>query len=122
MKLPAKAVTLQELQKMIDAFLSDECRKSGGRLLHKKCGGGIRTGFANLFHLNNDGSLDPGSDGFGIGPKRVPYCENCDPPDGCNHTYARRVSIKRDPIEKPKRGKLTRDDVNWLTGTGRHAQ
>lgn len=122
MKLPDNAVTLKEFQKIIDSFLSDECQKGSGHLTHKKCGGDIRTGFANLFYLNDDGSLDPGSDGFGIGPKRVPYCENCDPPDGFNHKYACRVPIKQDPAEKLKQQELTRDDTEWLTGTGRYAQ
>lgn len=122
MKLPDNAVTLKEFQTLIDSFLSDECQKGGGHLAHKKCGGDIRIGFANLFYLNDDGSLDPGSDGFGIGPERVPYCEKCDPPDGFNHTYARRVPIKRDLTEKPKQQELTRDDIAWLTGTGRYAQ
>lgn len=95
MKLPDKAITLKKFQKMIDSFLSDECQKGSDHLTHKKCGGGIRTGFVNLFYLNKDGTLDPRSDGFGIGPTRVPYCENCDPPDGFNHTYARRIPITR---------------------------
>src|SRR3989344_2026216 len=110
MKLPDRPVTLEEFQKMIDVFLSNECQKDGGHLTHKKCSGGIRQGFANLFYQNDDGSLDPGSDGFGIGPKKVPYCENCDPPDGFNYTYACRVPIKRDPSAKPKTQELTRDD------------
>ena len=95
MKLPENAVTLKEFQELIDSFLRNECDKGSDRLIHKKCGGGIRIGFANLFYLNEDGSLDPGSDGFGIGPKRVPYCEKCDPPDGFKYTYACRVPIKR---------------------------
>ncbi len=94
MKLPDVPVTLKEFQKMIDVFLSDECQKGDRYLTHKKCGGGIRQGFANLFFINKDGSLDPGHDGFGIGPRRVPYCEECDPPDGCNYTYACRVLIR----------------------------
>lgn len=96
MKLPDKSVTLKEFLEMIDAFLSSECQKADGHFVHKKCGGAIRSGFANLFYENADGSLDPGPDGFGIGPEQVPYCENCDPPDGHNHKYARRVPIKRD--------------------------
>lgn len=98
MKLPNNAVTLKEFQIAIDSFISEECQKDSGHLIHKKCSGGIRIGFANLFYLNDDGSLDPGSDGFGIGPKQVPYCENCDPPDGFNYSYSRRMPIKRDSV------------------------
>lgn len=107
MKLPDNAVTLKEFQKMVDSFIADECQRGSGHLTHKKCGGGIRIGFANLFYLDDDDSLDPGSDGFGIGPKRVPYCEKCGPPDGFNHTYTRRVPIKRDPTKKPKPRELS---------------
>ncbi len=95
MKLPGKPVTLREFQQLIDAFVLNECRRDNDHLTHKKCGNGVRIGFANLFLLKEDGSLDPGSDGFGIGPKQVPYCEECDPPDGFNHTYADRVRIKK---------------------------
>lgn len=122
MKLPDKAVTLKEFRKTTDSFLSDECKKNNGHRVHKKCGGIIRIGFVYLFYLNKDGSLDPGSDGFGIGLERVPYCENCNPPDGFNYTYARRMPIKRDHAKKQKDQKLTRDDIQWLTGTGRYAQ
>ncbi len=97
MKLPDQAVTLREFQALIDSFISTECQRDSGRLIHRGCGGAIRVGFANLFYQSEDGSLDPGHDGFGIGPRRVPYCENCDPPDGFEYTYARRVPIKRDP-------------------------
>ncbi|MBI2023448.1 hypothetical protein HYT01_02715 [Candidatus Giovannonibacteria bacterium] len=95
MKMPDKAVTLAGFRKMANDFISRECKKSDGHLAHIKCGGSVRVGYANLFYQNKNGSLDPGSDGFGIGPERVPYCENCDPPDGCNYTYSRRVPIKR---------------------------
>jgi len=95
MKLQEEPVTLEEFKKAVDLFIADECERGGGHLVHKKCHGSIRTGFANLFYLNDDGSLDPGGDGFGIGPKKVPYCENCDPPDGFKFTYARRLPIKR---------------------------
>ena len=49
-----------------------------------------------------DGSLDPGSDGFGIGPKRIPYCETCFPQNGSNYTYAIRFPIlrTREPIKE----------------------
>lgn len=95
MKLPDNAVTLQEFNALVDVFLTEECQSGRDHLAHKKCGGAIRVGFANLFYLNKDGCLDPGLDGFGIGPRRVPYCESCNPPDGFHHTYARRVAIKR---------------------------
>lgn len=99
MKLPDRAVTLKELSDIAASFVSSECTKDDGHLVHKECGGAIRIGFVNLFYQNDDGSLDPGYDGFGIGPKRVPYCENCDSPDGFKHTYARRLPIKQDPID-----------------------
>ena len=79
------AVTLDELAKGINKFVEQDCDKSGSHLTHKNCGGGIRTGFLNLFYLDENGSLDPGDDGFGIGPRKVPYCERCFPPDGFNY-------------------------------------
>ena len=99
MKIPARAVTIVELRHLIAAFVDDECDKDerSRRMTHKKCGRLIRTGYFNLFYVNDDGSLDPGIDGFGIGPQQVPYCEKCDPPDGFNHAYARRILIKHDP-------------------------
>lgn len=97
MEMPDTTVTLGEFKALVDSFLSDECEKGNGHLIHKKCGGGIQKGFANLYYLAEDGTLDPGPDGFGIGPVAVPYCENCDPPNGFNHTYARRIPIAREP-------------------------
>lgn len=79
-----------------DATKSDflaGCETVDGIPRHKKCGGAIRRGFMNCFWVRPDGELDLGVDGFGIGPLPVPYCENCDPPDGFNHTYAIRVGI-----------------------------
>ena len=70
--------------------------RSDDHLVHKDCGGAIRKGFLNLFYLNKDGSLDGRPDGFGIGPKPVPYCERCFPPDGFKHTYAVRFPILRE--------------------------
>ena len=99
-RLPSKAVTLEEFCALIDHFVSTECEKQNVHLIHKKCGGAIRVGFINLFHLNDDGSLDPGPDGSGIGPKRLPYCENCNPPHGFNHPYTQRLPIKRQPTEE----------------------
>lgn len=96
MTLENFAITLEEFNYAIGLFISQKCEKNGDHLVHKDCGGSIRIGFLNLFYLNNDGSLDPGSDGFGIGPKRVPYCERCFPPDGFNHTYAVRFPILRE--------------------------
>ncbi|MCK5059555.1 MAG: hypothetical protein KAR00_00185 [Candidatus Pacebacteria bacterium] len=93
MELPNNAVTLDKFEKLIEKFITTDSKKEGGRLVHKKCGGTIRIGFVPLFYLGEDGSLDPGPDGFGIGKKRVPYCEKCDPPDGFNFSYARRIPI-----------------------------
>jgi len=59
-----------ELAAATKNFIEMECEKSSDHLLHKKCGGAIKVGFLHLFHQNDDGSLDPGSDGFGIGPKK----------------------------------------------------
>lgn len=96
MNLPDRPVTLSEFYKLIAAFLADECQLiTDGHLIHKKCGGAIHVGFANLFHINSDGSLDPGHDGFGLGPICVPYCEKCNPPDSFNHAHARRIPILR---------------------------
>lgn len=123
MKLPTEAVTLKEFFSLVDAFIANECEKGSGHLVHKKCGSAIRTGYANLFYVDENGDLEPGRDGFGIGPKSVPYCEKCDPPDGFKHTYARRVPIKHVPEEeaKPKK-KPSLDDLFWLTGRGPYAQ
>lgn len=96
MSLAEFAITLEELRSSIDLFIKRECEKEGGHLVHKYCREGIRVGFLNLFYLNPDDSLDPGSDGFGIGPIKVPYCERCFPPDGFNHTYAVRFPILRE--------------------------
>lgn len=93
MKLPSEAVTLDDFSALIDLYQKNECEMHDGHFTHKLCGGAIRVGFVHLFLLNDDGSLDSGPDGFGIGPKRVPYCERCDPPDGLNHTYACRILI-----------------------------
>lgn len=95
MKIPEKPVTLVEFRELAKAFFK-ECESGGGHLIHKKCGGGIRRGFMNLYYLTPNGELDPGNDGCGIGPVGVPYCENCDPPDGHNYTYSTRVPILRD--------------------------
>ena len=81
------------------------CEKVDGVFRHKKCGGAIRRGFMPCFWVRPDGELDPGSDGFGIGPLPVPYCENCDPPDGFNYAYAIRVGIipkDEKVVHKPK--------------------
>ncbi len=99
MSLVEFAVTIDELGKSIDTFVARECEKKDGHLTHKNCGGSIRIGFLNLFYLNDDCSLDPGSDGFGIGPKRVPYCERCFPPNGFDYTYAVRFPVLRERRE-----------------------
>ncbi len=96
MSLAELAVTLDEFRTSIDTFIARECEKKERYFVHKNCGSAIRTGYLNLFYLNDDGSLDPGSDGFGIGPKRVPYCERCFPPDGFKDHYAFRFPILRE--------------------------
>lgn len=102
MSLDEFAVTLDELRSAINNFISKRCEKNGDHLVHKDCGGGIRKGFLDLFYLNADHSLDPGGDGFGIGPHPVPYCERCFPPDGFRHTYAVRFPILRERKERQK--------------------
>src|SRR3989338_7824503 len=101
------AVTLEGLKAAVDLFVSEKCEKSDDHLVHKDCGGAIRIGFLNLFYQNDDGSLDPGWDGFGIGPRRVPYCEKCFPPDGFNHRFAVRFPILRNA------GKRVRPKLTW---------
>ena len=96
MSLEDFAVTLDELTGAINTFVKSQCEKKDNHLEHKGCGGAIRTGFLNLFYLTEHGGLDPGFDGFGIGPKRVPYCERCFPPDGFNYTYAVRFPILKE--------------------------
>jgi hypothetical protein len=96
MSIDEFAVTLDELSDAINYFVTNECQETGNHLIHKDCGGGIRKGFLNLFYFNDDGSLHPGLDGFGIGKKSVPYCEKCFPPNGPNYTYAIRFPILRE--------------------------
>lgn len=108
MSLSEVRVTLKELEEAIKRFIENQCEKCSGHLVHKDCGGAIRIGFLNLFYVNRDGSLDPGSDGFGIGPRRVPYCERCFPPDGFNHTFAVRF-----PIVKDSEGKRSGQKLTW---------
>lgn len=92
MKLPNNPLTEAEFREALNALLA-ECGQADGHQVHKKCGGAVRRGFYNCFAVTPGGSLDPGFDGFGLGPREVPYCEKCDPPDGFNHTYAVRVGI-----------------------------
>lgn len=106
------AVTLDELQAALNLFLAKECQESGDHLIHRGCGGGIRIGFLNLFYLNDGGSLDPGQDGFGIGPQKVPYCERCFSPDGFNHTYAVRFPILRKRVSEGQRCRI----LTWGSG------
>lgn len=101
MSFPECAITLDELKTSIDTFVQEECERTNDHLAHKNCGGAIRTGFLDLFYLNNNGTLDLGHDGFGIGPKSVPYCERCFPPDGHNYTYAVRFPILRAVQREP---------------------
>ncbi len=96
------AITLEELTNATKSFVNQECENKNGRLEHKKCGGAIRKGFLNLFYINENGSLDPGEDGFGIGPKKVPYCEKCFPPDGHNYSYAVRFPILKEERKRPE--------------------
>lgn len=92
MQIPQKPITKQELELIIKKFL-ERCKKQGNGIICGKCGGSIRIGFINCFSADKNESLNPGHDGFGLGPKKVPYCENCDPPDGFDYTYTRRVGI-----------------------------
>lgn len=96
MKLPSEPVTLDEFKALVDLYKKNECEKRDGHLVHKGCGGEICVGFANLFYMNPDGSLDLGGDGFGMGREPIPFCERCDPPDGAEHAYTHRVPIERD--------------------------
>lgn len=122
MKLPNKAVTLKEFQQLIDSFILNECQQINDHLIHKNCGGAIRIGFVNLVYIGKNKSLNPDVCRFNLGFKRVPYCENCDPPNGLNYTYARFVLIKQSSIKKSKQQKLNYDDIAWLLGTGRYKQ
>ncbi len=94
-------LTLDELAGAINLFIKRECEKGDGHLVHRDCGSAIRIGYLPLFYLNRDGSLDPGLDGFGIGPKEVPYCEGCFPPDGFKYAYAVRFPILRERRSRP---------------------
>lgn len=117
------AATLDELSDALNAFVSQNCEKKAGNLAHKNCGGAIRVGFLNLFYLNEDGSLDSGSDGFGMGPKKVPYCEKCFPPDGFNHTYAFRFPIiKERPPQQSYKFTWGRESVSSRDLVGRNQE
>jgi len=97
MELPKNPLTEIEFRDAHSNFLAG-CEKVGSILVHKKCGGAIRKGFMNCFWADSSGALDPGHDGFGIGPIGVPYCERCDPPDGFNYTYAIRVGVIKESV------------------------
>lgn len=110
------AVTLEELMNATKHFVKQNCEKRGDHLEHKECGGAIRKGFLNSFYINDDGSLDPGDDGFGIGPIAVPYCERCFPPDGFNHSYAVRFPILRERKENNKDYRINWGNRKTITG------
>jgi len=74
--------TAESLGKAIRAYLDAGKRDDG--FFCPKCGARIRQGFLNVFYPED---TEPN-------PVRVPYCERCDPPDGFNYTYARRVFIR----------------------------
>ena len=115
MNLAEIRITLEEFRQAIGQFVTDKCEKMGDHLTHKGCGGAIRIGFLNLFYINEDGSLDPGPDGFGIGPERVPYCEKCFPPNGLKYTYAVRFPIARKSDPKRNEQKLIWGNPKLLT-------
>lgn len=97
MKLKKNPLTQEEFEQAKTDFLA-ECEKGpDGIVRHKSCRSPIRVGYMNCFKATAEGALDPGDDGCGIGPIRVPYCEKCDPPDGFNYTYAIRVGILPSP-------------------------
>ncbi len=116
MSLADLAPTFDELGNALDVFIAEGCEKKDGILAHKDCGGGIRAGFLNLFYLNDDGSLDPDPDGFGIGPKKVPYCERCFPPDGFNYTYAVRFPVLKERSTQQKDYVFTWGDREITSG------
>lgn len=119
MPLDDFAITFDELTRAIRTFTSEQCERSGDHIVHKNCGGAIRRGFLDLFYLNEDGSFDPGEDGFGIGPKAVPYCEKCFPPDGFKYTYAVRFPILRERKENPKKLSYVWGNREAITGSQR---
>lgn len=101
MRLLKNPLTREEFEKAKTDFLA-ECEKgTDGVTRHKQCGRPIRAGYMHCFKATAEGALDLGSDGCGIGPVRVPYCEQCDPPDGFNYTYAIRVGILPSPVIIP---------------------
>ena len=95
MKPPKEPVTLDALYDLISKYLENCSVERDKYYLHKPCGTKIRVGYFDCFYLRENGTLDPGYDGFGIGPIKVPYCEKCDPPTGFRHSYAVRVPILR---------------------------
>jgi hypothetical protein len=67
--------------------------KTPGMLLCKKCKVMIREGFFNLLLTDSEGNLWPEHRKGIMYPLRVPYCENCDPPDRDDFVYTKMVEV-----------------------------
>lgn len=76
-----------EMGKAIKAYLARGTKK--GSQYFCKCGEPIRMGFVATFPVDRKGNVMETTET----PRGVPYCEECDPPDGFNHSYAIRVFI-----------------------------
>lgn len=76
-----------QMAKAIKAYLANCMKTKNG--YRCKCGQPIRQGFIPTFPVDRNGRLLDDEET----PRQVPYCERCDPPDGFNHSYARRVFI-----------------------------
>lgn len=76
-----------EMKKAIEAYLARGTKKDGQPFC--PCGKPIRVGFVATFPVDREGNVLETTET----PRKVPYCDACDPPDGFNHSYARRVFI-----------------------------
>lgn len=88
MKFHTKTYEPGEFAKKIKEYLSKCIKTDDGYLC--KCGSQIRQGFVPTFPVDRKTGdvLDETET-----PRRVPYCDRCDPPDGFHQSYARRVFI-----------------------------
>jgi hypothetical protein len=87
MKFKSRVYEPGEMGKDIQDYLSKATKTGSGYAC--SCGTPIRSGFVATFPVDEKGTvLDEIEQ-----PRKVPYCEKCDPPDGFNHSYARRVFI-----------------------------
>lgn len=93
MKFKSRVYEPGEMGKDIQEYLSQATKTAEGYLC--SCGTAIRQGFVATFPVDAEGTVLDETEQ----PRKVPYCGKCDPPDGFNHSYARRVFIRIDKKE-----------------------